>query len=66
MCLCHRSLIDLLFFLAKETVAAKTAKDSDNNKDDEEDPLDAFMADMDEKAKSTKAEPKVYLFLKTN
>jgi ATP-dependent RNA helicase DDX42 len=52
----HRSLMN--FFKAKETVAV-TAKDSDK---EEEDPLDAFMADMDEKAKTSKAEPKVYYF----
>lgn len=39
--------------------APVAANNNANNDDDEEDPLDAFMADISEKAKTTKAEPKV-------
>lgn len=41
------------------TAAADNAIKDTANDDDEEDPLDAFMADISEKAKTTRAEPKV-------
>jgi len=48
----------LLLDVVKSNAPA-AANNNANNDDDEEDPLDAFMADISEKAKTTKAEPKV-------
>jgi ATP-dependent RNA helicase DDX42 len=46
-----------------KTILNLSLEPTKNNKqvddDEEDDPLDAFMADMSEKAKTVKAEPKV-------
>jgi hypothetical protein len=43
---------------AKEEPAPTTF---DKKEEEDEDPLDAFMADISEKAKTVKAEPKVHI-----
>lgn len=50
----------LLLDVVKSNAPAAANNNANNDgDDDEEDPLDAFMADISEKAKTTKAEPKV-------
>lgn len=41
---------------------SEQAQHENMDEDQEEDPLDAFMADISEKAKTAKAEPKVNSF----
>lgn len=56
----NRSLANtkrLFFKIAKEKKSEQAAED-----DEEDDPLDAFMADISEKAKTAKAEPKVMIY----
>lgn len=50
----------LLLDVVKSNAPAAANNNANNDDDDEEDPLDAFMADISEKAKTTKAEPKVW------
>lgn len=53
------SLLQKACFSYQFVLAPLSRKEEENKSEDEEDPLDAFMADISEKAKSEKSEPKV-------